>query len=94
MAAQCTEREGGRQDETREYVQKEMGSSPKLMWSIEITYLLNLTEPRSVTVNGDQSYSLAALMPNTVSTVPLKPIPNLYLHVPKPSICSEPRSHM
>lgn len=29
------------------------GSSSKLMWSIEITYLLNLTDPRSVAGNGD-----------------------------------------
>lgn len=33
------------------------GSSSKLIWSIEITYLLNLTDPRSVAGNGEQSSS-------------------------------------
>lgn len=50
-------REGRR--ETEEYVEKEavMGSSPELVRSIEITYLLNLTDPRSVARNGDQCCS-------------------------------------
>lgn len=54
-------REGRRETEgeTEEYVEKEavMGSSPELMRSIEITYLLNLTDLRSVARNGDQGCS-------------------------------------
>lgn len=34
-----------------------MGSSSKLMWSIEITYQLDLTDPIPVARNGDQGCS-------------------------------------
>lgn len=45
--------------ETKGDVRREMGSPLKLVRSMEITYLLNLTDPRSAAVTGDQSSSSA-----------------------------------
>lgn len=52
MAGNIMHREG-KEGKTKQYVKKKavMGSSPELMWSIEIIYLLNLTDPRSVAGN-------------------------------------------
>lgn len=44
--------------EERKKKEAVIGSSSKLIWSIEITYLLNLTDPRSVAGNGEQGSSL------------------------------------
>lgn len=59
MDRERKQRNQKRKGETEKYYKDKavMGSSTKLMWSIQITYQLDLTDPISVARNRDQGCS-------------------------------------